>query len=39
LGGHGEVVRLVLEGVKTFATLRDLVDIIAHDADRVVNLL
>jgi hypothetical protein len=34
----GEVVRLVLEGVEALATLGDLVDVIAHHADGVVDL-
>jgi len=39
LGGALQVVRLVLQRIQTFAALRDLVDVVAHDADRAVDLL
>lgn len=39
LSRHGEIVRLVLQSIETLPTLRDLVDVVAHDTDRVVDLL
>lgn len=39
LSGGREVVRLVLEMIEALATLRDLVDIVSHYTDGVVNLL
>lgn len=36
---HCEVVGLVLEGVEALATLRDLVDVVAHNTDSVIDLL
>jgi hypothetical protein len=39
LGGPLQVVRLVLQRIEAFAALRDLVDVVAHDADRAVDLL
>jgi hypothetical protein len=39
LGGPLQVVRLVLQRVQTLAALRDLVDVVAHDADGAVDLL
>lgn len=39
LGRYGQVVGLVLQRVEAFTTLRDLVDVLAHHADGVVDLL
>jgi len=39
LGGDSQVVGLILEGIETFAALRDLVDVVTHHTDRVVDLL
>jgi len=39
LGGGRQVVRLVLEMIEALATLRDLVDIVSHHTDGVVDLL
>lgn len=38
LGGYGEVVSLVLKAVEILATLVDLVDVVAHDRDGVIDL-
>lgn len=39
LGGVGEVVCLVLEGVEALSTLGDLVDVLAHHTDGIIDLL
>lgn len=39
LGRGREVVRLVLEMIEALATLRDLVDIVSHHSDGIVDLL
>jgi hypothetical protein len=39
LSGPLQVVRLVLQRIETLAALRDLVDVVAHDANRAVDLL
>lgn len=39
LGGHGQVVGLILQRIEALAALRNLVDVVAHDANGVVNLL
>jgi hypothetical protein len=39
LGGDCKVIGLVLERVQAFAALRDLVDILAHYTNGIVNLL
>lgn len=39
LGRLGKVVSLVLESVQAFTTLGDLVDVVAHDTDGIVDLL
>lgn len=39
LGGDGQVIRLILQGIKTLASLRHLVDVVPHDTDGVVDLL
>jgi hypothetical protein len=39
LGRDGQVVRLVLQTVEALATLRDLVDVVAHDIDGRVDFL
>jgi hypothetical protein len=39
LGRDGQVVRLVLQTVEALATLRDLVDVVAHDIDSRVDFL
>lgn len=39
LGGDSQVVGLVLQRVKSLASLRYLVDIFTHDSDGIVDLL
>ena len=39
LSADRQIIRLVLERVQALAPLRDLVDVLAHNADGVVNLL
>ena len=39
LGRDGQVVSLILEGVQTLSTLRDLVDVLTHHTDGVIDLL
>ena len=39
LGGHGEVVGLVLQRIQVLIPLSDLVDVLAHDPDRIIDLL
>lgn len=39
LSGNGKVVGLVLQTVQVFSTLRDLVDVRAHDVDGRINFL
>jgi hypothetical protein len=39
LGGDSEVVRLVLQRVEALSTLRDLVDVVTHDAHGAVDFL
>jgi hypothetical protein len=39
LGRNSQVVGLVLQTVEALATLRDLVDVVAHDVDGRVNFL
>jgi len=39
LGGGGEVVGLVLQRVEASSSLRDLVDVVPHDADGAVDFL
>lgn len=38
LSGHGEVVGLILKGIETFATLRNFVDVLTHDAHGIIDL-
>jgi hypothetical protein len=39
LSGHRQVVGLVLQGIESFTTLGDLVDILSHNTDCVIDLL
>lgn len=39
LGGDGQVVGLVLQRIEALTTLRDLVDVVTHHTDGVVDLL
>lgn len=39
LSGHSQVVGLILQRVETFTTLGDLVDVLAHYTDGIIDLL